>query len=110
MLADRDEWVYRDYENVTRGYIALEQERAARQDRGCDLEERLAEALRERDALPYARRAAPAERRGRQARLSAELAAHEARNRAAGELSLVAGAAVAPPAERVARASRRLAP
>jgi SAM-dependent methyltransferase len=54
--ADRDEWVYRNYESVTRAYVALERERGVRAAAQADLESRLAEALRERDAL----RAAPA--------------------------------------------------
>ena len=49
--ADRDEWVYRNYENVTRAYVALQRERGAREATQADLESRLAEALRERDAL-----------------------------------------------------------
>jgi SAM-dependent methyltransferase len=62
VLADRDEWVYRNYESVTRAYMALDRERAARQAAQAAAEARLAEALTERDALRAALAASEAER------------------------------------------------
>ena len=76
VLADRDEWVYRNYESVTRGYVALEQERAARQRRIADLEERLADAVRERGA-PGTPPAVSGEPAAGQAELVRRLAAQE---------------------------------
>ena len=73
VLADRDEWVYRNYEDVTRGYLALERERAARQaSAGGD-----AEAPALRDALRTAVAAAAKSDAG-EAQLARELAAQRA--------------------------------
>ena len=73
VLADRDEWVYRNYEDVTRGYLALERERAARPA--------AAAAHAEASGLRDAQRAAIAgAARGdaEQARLAQELATQQA--------------------------------
>ena len=77
VLADRDEWVYRNYESVTRACVALQQERETRRGAAVDLERRLAEALRERDALreALAARAKPA---AGHAQLAEQVAAKQA--------------------------------
>ena len=58
VLADRDEWVYRDYENVTRAVAAAQRERAARsaQPKPRSAAARCGSRSRERDARRGARR------------------------------------------------------
>lgn len=51
VLADRDEWIYRDYVRVTRGLVAVERDRGAQEAELAALHGRHAEALRERDEL-----------------------------------------------------------
>jgi SAM-dependent methyltransferase len=58
VLADRDEWVYRNYEEVTRGYLALERERAARPAASADSAATPSETAQLRDALSTAAAAA----------------------------------------------------
>jgi len=77
VLADRDEWVYRNYEDVTRGYLALERERAARPAAAADPGPAAAEASRLRDA-PRTAVAKAAHSDAGEARLAHELAAQEA--------------------------------
>ena len=84
VLADRDEWVYRNYESVTRAYLALQRERAARQAGDAEVETRLAEALAERDAL-RAMLAASGDAEAERTRVAAELAEKQ------GEISRRAG-------------------
>ena len=83
VLADRDEWVYRNYEEVTRGYLALERERAARQASAPVAGD--AEAPTLRDALRAAVAKAASSDAERE-QLAHELAAQqaEARRRASG--------------------------
>ncbi len=84
VLADRDEWVYRNYESVTRAYLALQRERAARQAGDAEVANRLADALAERDAL-RAVLAASGDAEAERTRLAAELAEKQ------GEISRRAG-------------------
>jgi hypothetical protein len=51
VLADRDEWIYRDYVRVTRGLVAALRDRGVQEAELAALHARHAEALRERDAL-----------------------------------------------------------
>ncbi len=69
VLADRDERVYRDYENVTRAVDAIQKEHAVLARDAAALEGRLTEALREAGAAAAARASDAAERM----RLSAEV-------------------------------------
>jgi ubiquinone/menaquinone biosynthesis C-methylase UbiE len=75
VLADRDEWVYRNYEEVTRGYLALERERAARQAPAPVAGDAEATALR--DALRAAV-AAAASSDAERSRLAQELSTRQA--------------------------------
>ena len=84
VLADRDEWVYRNYESVTRAHLASERERAARQAGDAAVESRLVEALTERDAL-RAMLAASGDAEAERTRVAAELAEKQ------GEISRRAG-------------------
>ena len=68
VLADRDEWVYRDYENVTRAVAAAQSESGALAQQNAALTARLAASVRERDAA-----AARAEEAAHEARLAAEI-------------------------------------
>jgi len=77
VLADRDEWVYRNYEEVTRAYLALERERDARAQSDAEIEARLAEALAERDRL-RARLAASGDAEAERERLAGEVTLHRA--------------------------------
>ena len=54
VLADRDEWIYTDYEKVTRGLDAAHKRGNALALQVDDLQHPLAEAVRERDALQSA--------------------------------------------------------
>ena len=51
VLADRDEWVYRDYENVTRSLDAAHRRGNSLAEEVSELRDRCAEAIRQRDAL-----------------------------------------------------------
>jgi len=73
VLADRDEWVYRNYESVTRAHLASERAQAERQAGDAAVESRLVEALTERDAL-RAMLAASGDPEAERTRLAAELA------------------------------------
>ncbi len=105
VLADRDEWVYRNYESVTRALSrAAERERAARQAGDAAVESRLVEALTERDAL-RAMLAASGDAEAERTRACGRARRKAGRDIAAGGLSLVAGAPVSPAAQRAHRNS-----
>ncbi len=51
VLADHDEWIYRDYENVTRAFVEVQRDRAAQGAELAALHGRHAEAVRELAAM-----------------------------------------------------------
>ena len=65
VLADRDEWIYRDYENVTRAFVAAQSRRDAQGGELADARATAAAALRERDT-------AATERAGLAAQITAQ--------------------------------------
>ena len=73
VLADRDEWIYRDYEKVTRSLDAAHRRGNALADELRELGRRHAEALLQRDLLQ-------ADAEVERARLAAELALHQEEN------------------------------
>ncbi len=73
VLADRDEWMYRDYEKVTRNLDAAHRRGNTLEAKVIELEGAYAEAIRQRDALQVAV-AAHSDAEAEHARLAAELA------------------------------------
>ncbi len=89
VLADRDEWVYRDYANVTRAFVAAQKRESASSAELAAVQARVDEAVRQRDA-------AVAALRGRARAAGARRCARARGGRAPRELPLVARAPVAP--------------